>query len=132
MPGGLLREAVDHRQPEPAPRSDVLRGEERLERPLLDLLRHTAPGVGHGDHNIAPGASLGVQTHVIEVELRILRRDAQFSSAGHRVAGIDGQVENGVLQLARVDLGPPEIGIRFGLDLNGLAERAPKDRGHLR
>jgi len=77
-------------------------------------------------------AVLDRQQHVISLlevgGQRVLRRavggaDAQLPAQGHRVTRVDGEVENHVLDLRRVDQGRPKFRIQLCTQLDPAAER---------
>ncbi len=65
------------------------------------------------------------------VELRIGRRDVQSSAIGHRIARVEDEIEQRVLQLAGIGVGQPQIGGFRHFELEGLPQRAAEDVGHV-
>lgn len=97
----LLGDPVGGREAETAALSDLLGGEERLEDTVLRLLVHAGSGirdrqdrVGSGPFDAKPLGSGGI-------EMDRIRGDRQLTPRPrHRVAGIDDQVHQHLLELA--------------------------------
>ena len=62
MTARLLDEAVDHGKPQPRAAAHPLGGEERVERLFDHIARHSAPGIGHRDHDIVSRRPKGPPT----------------------------------------------------------------------
>jgi len=58
------------------------------------------------------------------VELDITRRDDEAAALGHGVAGIDGEVDDDLFELAWVDLHRAEFGALRELERDVLADEA--------
>ena len=95
-----------------------------------DLGRHAGAGVGDGDHDILPGRHFGVAGGIGVVEMAVGRLDGQAAAVRHGVAPVDREVQDGVLELARIGEGPPQAAGQHGLDRDRFAERAPQQVGH--
>ena len=74
-----------------------LRREERLEDPVAHFARHAGSGVGHAEYD----------TLCAGVISSVARRNHEPSAARHRVARIDGQVEQHLLELSPICLDLP-------------------------
>ena len=107
------------------------RGDEGLEGSRRDIARHSRPGVGNGDHHILTGNGLRIVARVVLVEKRIGEFDGQTTAIGHCVAGIDGQIENGVFQLPLVDHAGPQAGCHDGLQFDALAQCSAQQIGQV-
>ena len=121
MAAGLLDEAVDLRQAEAGAFADPLGGEERLEGLADDLRRHPRAAIADEDADILPGRDLCF-AGVGLVEEDIRRLDRELATIGHRVARVDGEVEQRALELGRVDEGRPKSAGEHVLDDDGLAQ----------
>ena len=133
----LPREAVDHRQPQPCSMAHRLGGVERLEGARNGLLRHAGARIGDAQRHIAarrkiplPGCRL--------FKLDIGCPDGQPAAFGHGIAGVDAQVQDGVLQLRSIDLRMPQMGCRHDVDVHagahGPAQQVlpiGQERGHI-
>ena len=64
--------------------------------------------------NVFADADLRVRLGVVGVEPRARNLDFQLAAARHRITGVDGEIEQYVVQLAAVDYGHP----RFWRDIN--------------
>jgi hypothetical protein len=74
---------------------------------------------------------VGMQRRVAPIERGVRHLDGHRSALGHGVARIDRQVEDGVLELAGVDLGVPRLGGDVELDGDALAERMAQQVGQV-
>ena len=107
----LLDDAVDGREAEPGP-AVFLGGEEGLEEVGLDLLVHAHAGIGHRQHHVGSrhqeqlGAGLGA------VELHVGGLQGQLPAAGHGVPGVEREVQDHLLELARIAMTSPRWGSR--------------------
>ena len=86
-PAGLRDDPVHGREPQPRAEADVLGRVERLEDPLQHVGLDSRAGVADGQpHVLAGGAGL----------------DRERAAVGHRVAGVDRQVDHDLLELRAV------------------------------
>ena len=122
MPARLLDEAVDLRKPQARAVSDVLGREERIEGLGLHLRRHSAAGVRHGQHDILAGHHFGLRGGVFFIEMNIRGFDRQLAAIRHRVARIDGEIEDRELELIGIGMRPPNAAAQNGFDRDLLAE----------
>ena len=123
LPARLLGEAIDHRQAEAGALADRFRCEERLEHPRDHLRRHAGAGVGHGNRQVLP------RRHVVRARRPLIQPlvgglDGDATAVRHRVAGVDAQVEQRVLELRGIDQRGPEAGRSDNLDRDAGADRA--------
>ena len=121
---GLLGEAVDHRQAESGALSDRLGGEERVEGAGDHLRRHAGAAVADAQRDVLPGRQLALARRPL-VEPAVAGLDGQPAAGRHRVARIDAQVEQRVLELARVDEGAPQPAGRDHLQRDPRTDGAP-------
>ena len=87
-----------------------LGGEERLEDAPPDRLVHADAGVAHGQHRVRPGPRAGMLGGVDRVEVDGARLDGERAAVGHRVAGVDDQVQHHLFDLAGVGLDAGQVG----------------------
>src|SRR5205085_8718079 len=101
----LLEDAVGDREPEAGPGPDLLRGEERVENPLLNVTRDPRAAVGEGDPDPL---------------LVTARRDPDRLALriGERVARVRQQVDEDLLELDRVGEHEQLVGTELELDLD--------------
>ena len=106
-------DAVHGREAEPGALARGLRGEERLEGAVGDVGLHAGALVGdpHGDGVALAGDG-----------------DAQRAAVGHRVAGVDGEVHEHLLQARAVGEDRGQVVADGDLQLDELAERAREQR----
>ena len=111
-------------EPQAAPGSHVLRGEERLEDPGADVVRDARARIA--DRDADTGRALGTRHAVL------LHRDLEHAAPAHRVRGIHDQVRPDLVELAAEGLDPrPPGGIR-ATDLDpGLKARPEHHEGAL-
>ena len=125
VPARLLDEAVDLREAEARAVAHILGREEGLERLGQHLAAHPGAGVADAQHDILARRDFGLPGRVAFVEEGIGRLDGQPAAAGHGVASIDREVEDGAFQLVRVGVRPPQAAGEDGLDLYRLAQGTP-------
>ena len=105
----LVGEAENLAEAEAGALAHRLGGEERLERAVEHFGRHPAAGVGDADPDIVAGADVA---DLVGGEGHVLGRDAHQAAAVHRIAGVDREVEDRVLELVGIDIGRPGVGAR--------------------
>ena len=90
---------MDGGQAQPSAGGEFPGGEERLEGPGGDLGAHAGPGVGDGERGVVPWIDSGAGvTGALVGEVSAGGGDGQGAPVGHGVAGVDGQVEQGLLE----------------------------------
>ncbi len=119
----LLDEAVDHGQTETAAFSFFLGREEWLKHLFEDVRRDPCPRVRHRQHDILPRLDLQVIARIGFVEEGVADFYGQLTGAGHRVTGVDREIEDGVFELARIDGSIPQTAGDDRFDFNRLADR---------
>ena len=78
-----------------------------------------------------PGAiSAPVCSDIVLVEMAVGGLDGEPAAVRHRVARIDGEIEDRVLELVRIDRRLPQAAGQHGLDRDGLADRAAEQFRH--
>ena len=135
-PAVLAHDAVDGRQAEPgALRRAPLVVKNGSKRCAADLRGHAAPGVGHREPDVGAGA----QPPPCAADLgprrgRVARGEVSMPpAAGHRVAGVDGQVDEHLLDLAGIGPDRRGAGRQVGDEVDVLADQAAQhllDPGH--
>ncbi len=135
MTARLLDEAVDLAQPEAGALPWLLGGEERIERLRLHLARHAGAGVAHRYLDIVSDRDIGIVLRVALVDEGAAGLDRQLALAvrdgvAHGILGVDHEVENRCLHLARVDLNLPKSGTVDNFEIDVLANRAPEELRH--
>ncbi len=128
---GLLHDAVARRQPEAGPLPFFLRGEKWLEDVLLHLRRHARAGVGHRELHVLAGGHFIDGIKIVHEIGDVFGRDRDRAALGHRVARIDAEIEQHLLELPRVGLEPPDFRAELRHDLDVLADHAPQHFFHV-
>ncbi len=128
-PARLLDDAVDGRQPEPGALALLLGGEERLEDLRQVGRRDAAAGVLGDQHRIVAGRDdlAARPAHVAgdhPAGGEGQRARGVFAAARlDRIARVDGEVDDHLLELARVGPHGPEIAVMMGLERDLGAEQ---------
>ncbi len=128
----LLDDALHGGQPQPGALAAGLRGEEGVEDPVQRVGVHAGAVVAHGEAHV--GARLeGLQDRTRRVrdvrrDLDIGRLHGERAAAGHGVPGVDGQVDEDLLRLDRVD----EHGMQVLLQRQLHRDVLPEERGQHR
>ena len=107
LPARLAHEAVDHRQAEARALADRLRREERVERLGDDIRAHAGAGIGHAEREVLAGIEVALLGATV-VEPFVGGLDGDAPAIRHRVAGVDAEVEQRILELARIDQHRPQ------------------------
>ncbi len=129
MPARLLDEAVDHGESEPRPGTEGLGRVERLEYAAERDWRDPGAGVRDCDHDVLPGCDVVVPGCVHLVEDDVVELDREPPSGRHRIARVEHEVEQTVLELMRIDERGPDVGLaRVDPDLDVFAEGALEER----
>jgi hypothetical protein len=121
---GLLDEAVDLAEPKPGALPGLFGGEERLEGALADRLGHSRAGVGDGDLHVLPRTHVGILAAIGVVEIGVAGFDGQFAAVRHRIAGIDGEIEDCGFELRRIGFDRPDPASADDFERHIFAERA--------
>ena len=83
------------------------------------------------EHHVVPGVQPLVGRRVLLVDVHVRRLDRQLASVRHRVARVDDEVHEHLLDLTRVGLHAPERAAEDGDDLDVLADQAAQHLVHL-
>ena len=98
-------------------------GIEGLEDVALGVGVHAHAGVADGEHHVVAGLHRHMQTGVVRVELDVGRLNGQVSALRHGVTGIDRQVHDDLLDLARIGFDGAEIGTWNHDEVNVFADQ---------
>jgi hypothetical protein len=90
----------------------------------LHLVGHAATGVGDREGDVRSGWGVEVLLGVGGVEIDVGGLDDELAAARHGVAGVDHQIENHLVHLARIGLDVPEVRVELRAHLDILAEQA--------
>src|SRR5262249_9029398 len=112
VPTALLDDPVHGGQAESRSLAERLRREKRLERARTRAFVHAAPVVPHDERNVVAGKDV----RMLIVQMRNLDRargQRNRSTVGQSVRGIDDQVDDDLIDLARIDahVGNPGVEI---------------------
>ena len=109
-------DALDGGEAETRATALFLGGEARIEDPGLHRLAHPAPGVDHRQPHAVVGLARGF--------------NRQASARGHRVPGVDGEVQDDTLDLRRVGVDRPHRRRQHRHQLDPRSEQAAEQGGH--
>ena len=98
----LFDDPVNRGQSESGALTDFLRGKERLEDFLQVLWINAAAGVGDSQADKFAGARLGIVSFVRFIHRDAGGRDNQLPAFRHRIARIDREIQNDLLELSGV------------------------------
>jgi hypothetical protein len=98
----LPDDAVDSRQPQACPPALRLRGEERLEDARARGFVHAAARVTHDKRDVAARLHVRAQRGRRSIEVRVRGLDGESSSSGHRIPGVNDEINENLLELALV------------------------------
>ena len=124
MAAGAGDDAVERREAEPGALARRLGGEERLEHAGEYLGGNAGAGVGDPQPGVAAGFEAGPVVGVGLVHGDVRGVDGELPAAGHRVAGVDCEVDQDLLELAGVRLDRPQAFGGCGVQGDVLAEGA--------
>ena len=99
----IPHDAVGRGETETRSPPPVLGREKWLENPLPDRGVDAGPGVPHRDRTYRPGADSG-RGGLRLVKVRVLASRRTAAAPGHRLPGVDEEVEQHLLELRPVDL----------------------------
>ena len=103
--------------------AEALGGEEGLEHPLHHLRRHALAGVRNPQRDMLAAEALG-----LAVQHLVVRADLELAAILHRVARVEGEVEQRELERAGIGVDRPQLVGNFGDHLDVAAQRRP-DQG---
>ena len=110
---GLGHDPVDRGQPEPGSGALALGGVEGLEGVVHHFGRHPGAGVADPQSHVPAGPDPRSPGHRVGVHDDVGGVDAQGAPVGHGVAGVDGQVDQYLLDLAGVGEDGPQVSARL-------------------
>ncbi|MNK35509.1 hypothetical protein D3C87_540380 [compost metagenome] len=126
----LADEAVRHGQAQASALAFALGGEEGLEDLVDYVALHAVARVGDGQQHVLPFQHVRMLAGVGGVECDVAQGKSQPPALVHRIARIDGHVQQHVFHLVRVDQGMPQAVADEGLLGNRLAQRAADQLMH--
>src|SRR5690349_1427886 len=101
MPAALAHDTVDAGESETRSLADILGGEEGLENPLEDVRFDTSTRIRDLEHHVAPRPQpAGMRRANLDVRCS----ERERPTLRHCITGVDGQIEQHLLQLTRVCL----------------------------
>ena len=93
---------------------------------LKDVRRHAGPRIAHHHSHVIDVAVFAVFAGIDEIRDGVARRvrngEREHPAIGHRIAGVDRQVHQGVLHLPGIGVNMPHIRVPVGFDPDGFAE----------
>jgi hypothetical protein len=132
LSAGLAHEAVDHGQAKTGSLSQGFCREKRIEDLFDDVGRHTGSGVADAERDVLSRRKVALLGGpVVQPLVGGFDRDAS-AIRNHRIAGVDAEVEDGVLQLRGIEFRAPKAAGLDDLDVDVGADRPPQQVGHSR
>ena len=122
----LLHDAVAGGEAQAGALSLALGREDRFEEVRTDVVGHAGPGVRNGQGHIVAGSHFRMGRAVFVADVQIRGLDDKPSPVGHGVPGVDGQVDQQLLNLAWVRLDDIQTLAKLRHDLDVLAEETPQ------
>ena len=119
----LLDDAVHGRQPKAGSAPRGLGGEEWLEDPRLRPLVHPAAGIGDGKHDVFARDDRDVLRGVRIVECGVSGFDRHGAAVGHRVARVDREIHDDLLDLVWIGACGREVVRQVRLELDVLGDQ---------
>ncbi len=129
LPARLAREPVDHRQPQAGAFAERLGGEEGVENPLDQIARHADAAVGHAQRHVLARRQVAFRGSSF-IEPFVGGFDGEPAAVGHRVAGVDAQIQQRVFELVGVHQGQPQTAGTDHLHHHTRSDGAPHQVGH--
>ncbi len=123
LPAGLAHKTIHHRQPQASTGTNGFGGEKRLEGLGDDRRAHATAGVGNTDAQVFAGRNTVVRVVTLG-ERSICGFNDDVPAIGHRITGIQAQVQQRAFQLGMVDQCWPQIILGDHFDVYFRADRA--------
>jgi len=114
----LLNQAVHRRKPEPNTLADFFRCEKRLENPRFCGFVHTDAIIGHEKLD-----EISVTQRFTRCCCRRTRLDTHMPTFGHRVARIQYEIHQDLLECCAVSLRTSSIRMHFAHEFHTLAKK---------
>lgn len=129
IPAGLFDDAIDRRQAKPGSRTDLLGGKKRLENLVDHFVRNTGAGILHLEQRvIAVGdAFIFLQPGISGID--VAGADRQRAATVHGVTGVDGKIDDHLLELSLVGLHQPQIAAMIEFKFDICADQPPQQIG---
>ena len=104
VPLRLLDDAVDGGEAEPSALTDALGGKERIESAVQGGGVHALPRVAHREQHVWSGAheNVGLEAGVFLSQGDLAGLHGQPPAVGHRIPGVEREIEQHLLDLASV------------------------------
>src|SRR5438477_12476806 len=97
----------------------------------FDLVAHADAGIGNRQHNVIARAQLWKTPQVVLVQHGIGSHNGEFSAIRHGIPGVDREVHNNLLDLARVGFDMPCSRIKFRVKLDVFTDQPAQHFFHL-
>ena len=128
---GLLDDTIDSRKTEARALADVLGREERLPYLVEDILGNSGTGILHFAQHILARRHREL-ARLLGGNTGIRRAYRQGTTIRHRIARIDGEIDDDLLELVDIDLHHADVAAMHDLELDLLAEQPSKEIAEVR
>src|SRR5882762_9837577 len=114
---GLADEPIDLAQSKASTLADLLGCEKWVERSLARRAIHSDARVCDRNHHVLPRFHrLRERAYIGLIEITIRGLDRQLAAIGHGIAGIEGEIEDCVLELIGIGEGAPQAPRQHGFE----------------
>ena len=128
----LTHNAIHGRESQSRAGANPFGGIERLENLGTGNVIHPRPVVRYGKHYVLTSGHANVRGRVIVVDGDLRCFECDRATVGHRVAGIECEIQDYLFQLTGIGAHGPSIGARDEVNVYLLPDQAAQQRAHLR
>jgi hypothetical protein len=93
------------------------------------ILSRISGGVAHCKHHIRSGGDLAVSAGIVLIKKHIRRLECQLAARGHRIAGVDREIDNRRTQLRGIGQGGPGLCRQLPFYLDVLTQSGAQQSG---
>ncbi len=127
----LLHDSVNGRQAKAGSFAFLFGRKEGFEDSSPHQFVDAGAGVADRQHDVGTGINTDVGARIFPVQLGVHSLDRQFATVRHRIPGVDDQVNQHLLNLARIRFDTLQIGRQFRAELNIFADQSLQHLVHV-